>query len=364
MTEQEFRHWAASHLTAIERSANGAPVNVLVLSGGGGAGAFGAGVLSGWSRLGTRPRFQIVTGVSVGALIAPFAFLGPRWDSQLTAAFQGEHGPSLLERRVFGWLAALFGWSVFRGDPLRALVDRNVTPALLHAVAAQDARGRLLLVATTDLDSGEVMVWNMGAIAAQGGRPALKLFRQVLTASASIPGVFPPVLIPVRASHSVFDEMHVDGSASSAFLFAPGIVSILPQVIKPLHGGTVYLVINGHLRVRRKTTRNRTAAILLRSVDTELASDSRARIKLVYSFALRQRMKLDVTEIPSSYPLGGFTTALDPAKMKALFAYGERCAADRQVWGSALTVLNRVASQRADSPVGAPQCPARSVAGE
>ena len=364
MTEYEFQRWAATHLAAMERSTDGAPVNVLVLSGGGGAGAFGAGVLAGWSRSGTRPRFQIVTGVSVGALIAPFAFLGPQWNRQLSAAFQGENGPSLLERRVFGWLAALFGSSVFRGEPLRSLVDRNVTPGLLRAVAAQARTGLLLLVATTDLDNGDITVWNMGAIAAQGGQPALRLFRQVLIASASIPGVFPPVLIPVKASHGIFDEMHVDGSARSAFLFAPGIVSILPQQIKPLHGGTIYLVINGHLRMRRKTTRDRTAAILMRSVDTELASDSRARVKLVYSFALRQRMKLEVTEIPSSYRLGGFTTALEPAKMKALFAYGERCATERRVWGGALGVLNRVASQRSDSPGGVPLCPIPAGAGD
>ena len=364
MTEQEFQHWSASHLGAIERSRGGAPVNVLVLSGGGGAGAFGAGVLSGWNRLGTLPRFQIVTGVSVGALIAPFAFLGTQWDDRLSVAFQGEQGPSLLKRRVFGWLAALLGWSVFRGAPLTSLVDRNVTPALLRAVAARAASGRLLLVATTDLDSGEIIVWNMGAIAAQGGQPALRLFRQVLIASASIPGVFPPVFIPVRAAHEVFDEMHVDGSASSAFLFAPGIVSILPHVIEPLHGGTIYLVINGHLRMRRKTIRNRTTAILLRSVDTELASDSRARVKLVYSFAERQGMTLRVTEIPSSYRLGGFTTALEPAKMKALFAYGERCAAKHRVWDDALTVLNRVASQPSGPPDKAPQCPVGAVAGD
>ena len=362
MTEQDFRRWTVSHLARLEYSPDRAPVNVLVLSGGGGAGAFGAGafgagVLSGWTRLGTRPRFQIVTGVSVGALIAPFAFLGAKWDPRLSQAFQSRNGPSLLERRLFGWLAALFGWSAFRGAPLRSLVDRNVTPALLRAVAAQAARGRLLLVATTDLDNGDINVWDMGAIAAQGGEPALRLFRQILIASASIPGVFPPVLIPVDASHRSYDEMHVDGSASSAFLFAPGIVSILPQEIKPLRGGTIYLVINGHLRLRRKTTRNRTTAVLMRSVDTELASDSRARIKLVYSFARRQGMTLRVTEIPSSYRLGGFTAALVPARMKALFAYGERCAVERRIWASALTVLNRVAQGQVDAPGKPPQCP-------
>lgn len=357
MTEAEFRSWAASHLAGVARSAQADPVNVLVLSGGGGAGAFGAGVLAGWSQLGSRPQFQIVTGVSVGALIAPFAFLGPKWDHQLSVAFEGENTPSLLKARFLGWLGALFGWSAFRGAPLKALVDRYVTSDLLRAVAAQAASGRLLLVATTDLDSGEVVVWNMGAIASRGDEPALKLFRRVLIASASIPGIFPPVLIPVEASDKLFDEMYVDGSATSAFLFAPGIVSILPEVIKPLHGANVYLVINGHLRVRGTTTRNRTLAILMRSVDTELASDSRARVKLVSSFATRQAMSLNVTEIPSSYRLGGFTTALKPERMKALFDYGKRCATEREVWADALTVLNRVARERtvpSDNPLDCP----------
>lgn len=349
MTEGEFQSWAATHLPGMARAAKGHAVNILVLSGGGGAGAFGAGVLAGWSRLGNRPSFQIVTGVSVGALIAPFAFLGPKWDHQLSVAFQGENAPSLLQARFMGWLSTLFGWSAFRGAPLRALVDRYVTSDLLRAVAAKSASGQLLLVATTDLDSGEVVVWNMGAIASQGGKPALKLFRRVLIASASIPGIFPPVLIPVEASGKTYDELYVDGSASSSFLFAPGIVSILPKVIKPLYGANVYLVINGHLRLRGTTTSRRTLAVLMRSVDTELASDSRARVKLVSSFVLRQGMSLNVTEIPSSYRLGGLTTALEPEKMKALFEYGERCARERRVWADALTVLNRVAGQRTTS---------------
>lgn len=364
LTEREFRVWAATHLEGIARPAHGPPVNVLVLSGGGGAGAFGAGVLAGWEQLGTLPRFQIVTGVSVGALIAPFAFLGPHSYRQLSTAFEGEKGRSLLQHRFFGWLGALFGWSAFRGAPLRALVDRNVTPALLRAIAAQAASGRLLLIATTDLDNGRIVVWNMGAIASRGSEGALRLFRRVLIASVSIPGVFPPALIPVEASGETFDEMHVDGSASSSFLFAPGIVSILPQEIKPLRGANVYLVINGHLRMRTKTTRNRTTSILMRSIDTELTNDSRTRIELVYSFALRQGMTLHVTEIPSSYHLGGFTTALKPARMKALFAYGKRCARERRVWDDALAVLNRVARHRAGSPEKVPQCPVPASAGE
>ena len=362
MTERESRDWAASHLAGIVRSAHGDPINILVLSGGGGAGAFGAGLLAGWSRLGTRPRFQIVTGVSVGALIAPFAFLGPQWDPQLSLAFDGTNVPPLLERRLFGWLGALFGWSVYRGEPLRALVDGYVTPALLRAVAARARSGRLLLVATTDLDTGNVIVWNMGAIASQGGRTALGLFRRVLVASASIPGVFPPVLIRVQASSRLFDEMNVDGSASSAFLLAPGIASILPEGITPLNGANVYLVINGHLRPQPISTRNHTTDILMRSVDTELASDSQVRVELAYSFAARQGVRLKVTAIPAGYRLHGLIGNLEPARMRALFAYGERCARENRVWTDALTVLNGVAHAHHTSLAEAPRCPAAGTA--
>lgn len=357
MTVQQFRRWAATHLAGVERSAGGNPVNILVLSGGGGAGAFAAGVLSGWSQLGTRPPFQIVTGVSVGALIAPFAFLGPHWDKELSVAFLSPKAPRLLDRRMFGWFGALFGWSLFHGAPLRQLVDEYATPRLLRAVAAQTARGRLLLVATTNLDTGEIVVWNMGAIAAQGGPRALWLFRKVLVASASIPGDFPPVLMPVEAGGRLFDEMQVDGSASSSFLFAPGVVTILPGRIQLLDHANVYLVINGHLRERRITTRNSTPEILVRSADTVLVSDSRSRVKLVDAFAERQGANLKVTEIPASYPLGGFMADLEPAAMQALFAYGERCAREHEVWGTALTVLNRISYVHRDAHKQPPSCP-------
>ncbi len=364
MTEQETRSWAANHLSGVVHAAGADPVNILVLSGGGGAGAFGAGLLAGWSQLGTRPHFQIVTGVSVGALIAPFAFLGPHWDHQLSFAFHGEHVRSLLETRMFGWLGAAFGWSLYRGTPLRALVDRYVTPALLRAVAAQTARGRLLLVATTNLDTGNLVVWNMGAIAARGGQAALHLFRRVLVASASFPGAFPPVLIPVQTSGRHFEEMYVDGSASSAFLFAPGIVSILPEALTSLRGAHVYLVINGHLRMREQTTPNQTADILTRSANTELTSDSRTRVSLADAFAERQGMTLEVTEIPTSYRIGAFFTALQPARMKALFAYGERCARENRIWSDALTVLNREALSRRVPTPDKPTCPVPTGEGE
>lgn len=357
MSQRQFTTWAAAHLSGVERAAHDGPVNVLVLSGGGGAGAFGAGVLAGWSRYGTRPQFQMVTGVSVGALIAPFAFLGPKWNRPLLQAFDGMTVQPLLRYRLLGWLSGLFGVSVFRGGPLRRRVDRFVTPQLLRAVARQAAKGGLLLVATTNLDSEQVVIWNMGAIAAQGGPKALQLFRRVLIASASIPGFFPPMLIPVEASGRRFDEMYVDGSTAASILFAPEIVSVLPNRLAPLRGAHVYLIINGQLTARPITTSTRTIPILERSVDTALTSDERARVELAYSFAKRHGMHLEVTEIPSLYPLGGLVSGLEPSRMRALFQYGERCAAENRVWGHPLNVLNRLAQTPYVLPGAAVPCP-------
>ena len=192
---QDYDGEATRLLWRIRQSAAGGHINVLALSGGGSGVAFGAGALVGWTRSGTRPEFQIVTGVSAGALLAPLAFLGPSWDRMVTEAFSGTQTQHLLQSR---WIRALFGASVYRGEPLVELVDRFVTDNLLRAVAAESSRGRLLLVATTDLDHERTVIWDMGRIAAEGGERGRRLFRDVLVASASVPGVFPPVLIRVR----------------------------------------------------------------------------------------------------------------------------------------------------------------------
>src|SRR5262249_17439267 len=158
------------------------------------------------------------------ALIAPFAFLGPDWDAKLTEAFRGEATKNLMISRGVG---ALFGTGVYQGRPLRKLVERFVTQDLVDAVGREAAKGRMLLVATTNLDREETQIWNMGAIAQQGGPRALALFRQVLTASASVPGVFPPVMIEVEKDGKKYQEMHVDGGASTPFLVAPDVAMIL-----------------------------------------------------------------------------------------------------------------------------------------
>jgi hypothetical protein len=174
----------------------------LAMSGGGADGAFSAGVLTGWTQSGKRPDFTMVTGVSIGALIAPYAFLGSKFDEELRKNLTTVTGADIFEDRSTHE-------SFFDTWPLRRLIEKRVTAELVAGVAAEHRKGRRLLVVTTNVDAGRRVVWDMGAIAQKGDEAALKLFRDVLLASSAIPGFFQPVLIEVEANGKKFQEMHV-----------------------------------------------------------------------------------------------------------------------------------------------------------
>lgn len=193
--------------------ADGRPVvNYLALSGGGQDGAFGAGFLVGWTQSRERPRFEVVTGVSAGALIAPFAFLGRGYDNQLRAMWTRYGTDDLVVKQP---LVGIFGGPALADTkPLADLIARHIDRRFLAAVASEYRKGRLLLVGTTNLDAQRPVVWNMGEIAASGHPEALDLFRQVLLASAAVPGAFSPVHITVEVNGRKHEEMHVDGGAT------------------------------------------------------------------------------------------------------------------------------------------------------
>jgi predicted acylesterase/phospholipase RssA len=353
-TRQSFEERLAQVLPRVAATADGGQINILALSGGGAGAAFGAGALVGWTRAGNRPQFQIVTGASAGALIAPLAFLGSDWDGELEEAFAGSRTGQLLKSRFLG---AVFGSSVYRGEPLASLVDSYVTAALIKAVAREAARGRLLLVATTNLDTEQVNVWNMTNIATQGGEPARRLFRDVLIASASIPGAFPPVLIHVEGSGEVFDELHADGGTTTSFFIAPEVAEFLPGPITALSGANLYVIVNGQLGVAPTTTTIGTLNILRRGITAGLNSGVRANLQIASSFARRNALSIEVTDIPSAYRFRG-PLDLQPTAMKSLFQYAARCAAARQIWTSPHALIEE--SQRFSSTEsgGTIPCPA------
>lgn len=194
-------------------------LNVLAISGGGANGSFAAGLLAGWTQSGSRPQFHVVTGVSVGALAAPFAFLGPDYDAVLHELFTQLSGRDIISvrPRVF----AIFGDSLASSVPLQGLIERYFDAALMRAVAAEHRKGRRLFVASTHLYAGRQTIWDIGAIAASSRPEALALIQRVLLASAAVPILLPPVYFEVEAGGRRYSEMHVDGGITRQAFIGP-----------------------------------------------------------------------------------------------------------------------------------------------
>jgi len=304
------------------------PLNILALSGGGAAGAFGAGAIAGLTRSGARPEFRVVTGVSVGALIAPYAFLGPAWDGRLLDAFSGDAGQHLLQPRGLG---AIFGSSLYRGAPLKHLIDAYVSDTMIEAVAREADRGRLLLVATTDVASGEPVVWDMGAIAKYGGADARILFRDVLVASASVPGIFPPVVIHLQEDGVPRDEVHVDGGTTLPF-FVPE-VFVRPAEARGAPRASVYVIVDGPLVDMTETRRLTAHAILARSIRSGLNQLMLTTLELTEATAELQGATLHYSAVPTTYPHVEFFD-FRARTTGPLLRYGYSCAQAGRLWTS------------------------------
>ncbi len=241
----------------------------------------------------------MVTGVSAGALIAPYAFLGPDWDDQLIEVYTSGRAEHLLQSRGLG---ALFGSSMYSGTPLKALVDRYATDALIQAVAHEASTGRLLLVATTDVSTGEPVIWDLGSIAMNGGAGARALFRDVLVASASVPGLFPPVVIRVQEQQALYDEVHVDGTTTMPFFVPLAFVESTGEVGDPSQGASVYVIVDGQLSEQPAPIRLRTSTILSRSVSAGLNHMLRTTLELTATDVELKGAQFQFAAIPVAYP--------------------------------------------------------------
>ena len=316
----------------VHRHTAGRKVNVLAISGGGSNGAYGAGVLVGWTEAGNRPDFDIVTGVSTGALTAPFAFLGKDWDRRLTEAYTSEAADRILERRG---LDLFFTASIFRNNALRDLVAKYVDPPLLYAVAIEHAKGRRLMIATTNLDTEQAMIWDMGAIASRGDAAALQLFREVLVASASIPGVFPPSLIEVEGPNRTLSEMHVDGSVTTPFFVAPEtlLLSILPGQDKT-GPGEVSVIVNGQIDGGFGFTKGDALSIVGRSWIAMNKAQMRTHLTANAAFTRRNGGVFRYTAIPDDAK--GDFSGLDFASegRRALFKLGHDLGKSGAAWAA------------------------------
>ena len=292
------------------------PIAYLAISGGAENGAFGAGLLVGWTLHGDRPSFNVVTGVSTGALIAPFAFLGPTYDTQLKRLYTETSAADVMFFR--GYLYALLGDSVADNLPLQRLVDRNITQELLEAIATESKKGRTLLIATTDLDAQTSVLWNVTLIAESRHPNALNLVRQILIASAAIPGEFPPVMIDVEANGRRYQEMHVDGGTThQVFTMPPQLVlrNIAPRE------RTLYIIRNSRLVMSSKEVERNTLSIAGRAVESLIHTQGIGDIYEIAASAQRDGANLRLAYIPDDFqrvPKEPFERDF----MKELFALG------------------------------------------
>lgn len=328
----------------------GRPLSILALSSGGANGAFGAGALAGATRGGEPQEFTVVTGVSTGALVAPFAFLGPAWDAQLTEIFTTGVTDDLLRRRGLG---VLFGSSVYSGAPLRRLIERYADSAMIAAIAAQANKGRLLLVATTDLSTGEPVIWDLGSMALHGGKYAKPLIQSVLLASASVPGMLPPVVVRYRSHGVLRTETHVDGGVTLPFFIAPA-AEDLPRSIT-----IVRVIIDGSLRNLPRPIHANALSVFQRSLAAGLSHVTRTQLQATADSLRRRGITLDYAAIPASYPLES-SFDFSPEVERSLFEYAENCAAAGRVWIEAPAGSGAAAGELLPA-TGSPVCPADDV---
>ncbi|WP_248877676.1 patatin-like phospholipase family protein [Bradyrhizobium japonicum] len=329
-----LRRYADEPVTkfSFDRDTSAATKSYLALSGGGADGAYGVGVLSGWTAARTRPTFSVVSGVSTGGLIAPFAFLGSQYDDTLREVYTSGIAESLLNDPSI--MRVLFGSGLFGNTRLRELVARYVGPEIMAQVARENARGRKLLVVTTDLDTQRTAIWDMGKIAAVGTPEALKLFRDVMAASASIPLVFPPIMIDAEGQGRRFQEMHVDGGVTAPVLTLPE--ALLSQDRLPGNARmNIYILVNKKIERNFELVSNSTIDVASRSLSSITQSQTRSIIFSTYDFAKRNNLGFHLSYIARDYPAPP-SEGFDTAYMRALYQYGYEKAASGQAWTSKL----------------------------
>lgn len=313
------------------------PRNILVLSGGGAYGAYSAGFLDGWTKSGTRPEFDVVSGISTGALIAPFAFLGPEYDAKLGQLYTRVQATDIF--RIRSWVSIPFKDSVASSGPLQKLIESQVTQELMDRIAAEHRKGRRLYVGTTNLDTRRLVVWDMGAIACRPCPEGCRLFRDVLLASCSVPGIFPPVTFELEVDGKKVTELHADGGVT-AQLFVPShvfsaaaegtaaaaaLTTPVPAggvVIPPPDGGNLYVVVAGKLYPDATPVQPKMLPVLGATTGALLYAYCRADLANLYGLARASGLRYHLTALRPGFRTLDHAVDFDQKQMTKLYEEG------------------------------------------
>ena len=309
----------------------GKPHNYLAISGGGPNGAFGAGIFVGWTASGNRPEFTMVTGISTGALTAPFAFLGSDYDDTLKKVYTTTSTKDILKERNI--LSAIFGDSMTDTAPLKALIAKHVTIDIVNAIAREHQGGRRLMVGTVNLDAGRSVIWNIGAIAASAYPYKLELIHDILRASAAIPVAFPPVAISVEINGNQYEELHVDGGTGSQVFVYPAAVDWkhITKKLKVQGDPKVYVIRNSFLEPDYQGLNRSVLPIAIRSIDSMIRTQGIGDLYQIYALCERDGNDFNLAYIPAEFteePSEGF----DPVYMGKLYELGYQMARKGYPW--------------------------------
>lgn len=322
----------AEYRSIFEKNSKEQPFNILAVSGGGSNGAFGAGVLAGWTKLGTRPKFDVVTGISTGALIAPFAFLGEEYDKTLKRFYTETDTRKVVILRP---LEVLFGNSYIADTaPLKATIERELSDEVIAKIARQHTHGRILLVGTTNMDSGRPVIWNIGYLAEIGTPAAKRLIHQVILASASIPAFFKPVSIAVNDGQKKYEELHVDGGLRNEIFAYPEQVpvrKILQKAGRNNPDNTIWLIENISIRPQYVAQNTRFPDLVSRTVRLFITSQTLGDTRNIIANARRDGFQVKGQVIPPDFKQKQ-TELFDPVYMKALYKLGFEYGQDINNW--------------------------------
>jgi predicted acylesterase/phospholipase RssA len=305
---------------------------ILCLSGGGSHGAYSAGVLVGWSERGDRPTFDVVTGISTGALIAVPAFLGPKYDDQMTQFYTTLRNKDLFKVKP---VRGLFREAFTGTSRLASRIDAFLTADVMQDLAEAHRRGRRLYIGTTEQEGKQFIVWDIGAIACRDGPGGRELINNILLGSSAVPGLFPAAKIPITVDGVPYAERHVDGGVSRALFFHHPHVPPEQRsdvAARDLAGAKVYVIVAGKLFADPEVVRPWSFSLAKNSVATLLHAQTRGDLQQLYTLCLLTGMDYYVSAVPPEYNLELTNVEFDPAQLSKLFEEGKRVILSPTPW--------------------------------
>ena len=312
---------------------NGDRLNILAISGGGTNGAFGAGVINGLYDSGELPEYTVITGISAGSLMAPFVFAGGEHIARLKTVMLELNDKMILGERNF--LNTLIKDAFTTGESFYSFIESVYTPEMIEKIALEHQSGRRLFIGTTQFDSERLMVWNIGRIAESDLPNKVTLIHQILAASSSIPGVFPPQFIEVEENGKRYEELHVDGGLATQVFFdiAKTDFGALSDSLGLQNKPYVHVIRNGLLNVPYQVTPDKGIALLTRTLSSMTVRQTRGDLYRMMYFSQEYDLDLSFTFIDDDFE-GHKTTKkmFDLQYMTLLYDYGYNKVKHDAVW--------------------------------